>query len=326
MPHWPFTHNWLFDDTFLRRIAIVFIGFSCVAGVLLFPFSSRGEWFDELQNAGHGIGFAVITAACLGLLTHSRSVFKAAAVAVAILLCGVLIEIGQGWVGRTPSVGDAVANGVGVFAGVSWSLATYSRRWRHTLRVLAVALPSLAALPHLPLPLAQLSRPSFPSIENFRGSFAVHRIEGTYGSAVEVAKNRDASAPMRLVLGDGAFPGVRLLDVVADWRGFQSLCVVLEVSVGNSLRLNLRIHDATHDSRREDRFSRRYELPQGPHVLHVELEDIERMGQRAPERLMDLSKVAGVMLFSRPDHVGRVLGLDGIWLTHDGRCTRTSSA
>jgi hypothetical protein len=111
-----------------------------------------------------------------------------------------------------------------------------------------------------------------------------------------------------------ANPGLQLFEPEPDWRGHSVLKIDLVNPGDRSLRLVVRVHDAMHDQRHEDRFNRAFTLAPGSRrVLEIPIDDIESAPRGRP---LDLSRVAAIGLFegSRPAPVGAVFYLARIWL------------
>lgn len=118
---------------------------------------------------------------------------------------------------------------------------------------------------------------------------------------------------MRVDLLAGPFPGWELSEPRPDWRHHQTLALDLTNPEDAPLLLTLRVHDAAHDNRPQDRFSVRVELPaRSREVVRIALSDVQ---QGPTQRQLDLSAVAGLIAFvSGPDLQGRRMYLSRIWL------------
>ena len=61
------------------------------------------------------------------------------------------------------------------------------------------------------------------------------------------------------------------------------------------LRVTIRVHDAAHDQRYEDRFNRTLTIAPGVNRFEIRLDDI----RTAPDRReMDMSRIRGVVIFA----------------------------
>lgn len=118
---------------------------------------------------------------------------------------------------------------------------------------------------------------------------------------------------MRVRLLEGPYAGLNFIELPPDWSRYSTLAVDLTNATPVSLRLVLRVHDATHNNQPEDRFSKRFELPPGARqVWRVPLQDIAA-GPKS--RRLDLRHVAGMIIF-RADDSPRTdeLYLSRVWL------------
>ena len=82
----------------------------------------------------------------------------------------------------------------------------------------------------------------------------------------------------------------------------------------SSLELTVRVHDASHDNRAQDRFNERFVLaPEQRRIIEVPLADIAE-GPWA--RRLDLSRIAALGLYTSgaSAEVGREFYLTRIWL------------
>lgn len=99
-----------------------------------------------------------------------------------------------------------------------------------------------------------------------------------------------------------------------DWRGFSALVLDVTNPDETPLRLTVRVHDATHDQRHEDRFNRAFEVPPANRVtLRIPMEDILASPVGRP---LDLAHIAGIVLFANSESasIGRYFYLTRIWL------------
>ena len=108
----------------------------------------------------------------------------------------------------------------------------------------------------------------------------------------------------RLDLEPAKYPGLTFEEPYPDWRGYRTLVLTIVSDLDAPLTMALRIHDAAHNERFEDRFNRRLTVQPGRNTFRIPIEEI----RRAPRgREMDLGRVREILLFSRridrPTHV-----------------------
>lgn len=100
----------------------------------------------------------------------------------------------------------------------------------------------------------------------------------------------------RLDLAPGEYPGLTFDEPYPDWRGYRSLALTIVSDLDVPVPMALRVHDAAHTQRFEDRFNRRLLVQPGRNIFRIPLEEI----RRAPRgREMDLAHIRGILLFTR---------------------------
>jgi hypothetical protein len=99
----------------------------------------------------------------------------------------------------------------------------------------------------------------------------------------------------RLDLEPGEYPGVGIVEPHPDWSGYRRLAFTIVSDRDAPLTLVIRVHDAAHDQRYEDRFNRALPVAPGVNRFAIPLDDI----RRAPDRReMDMRRIRGVLLFA----------------------------
>ena len=123
------------DQFYRRRMLVVATIAGILAMVLVYPFSLPGRHWSELFNLAHAPSFFAAYLLVAGLFDPSsigfpktwRRILPLGAVRLLILVIaltafGASCEVLQGFVGRSPTASDIVANGCGLFAGLFWCL------------------------------------------------------------------------------------------------------------------------------------------------------------------------------------------------------------
>jgi len=284
-----------------------------------------------LQDASHVIASGVVALASLTLIRPrlaSRGSARALAWPLAFLatfLAGGLVELGQALGARSPSAVDLLRDGAGAaaFLLLAFALGADARgvRARAPIRagaaLVAIALwgAAWADLASWISAYARRDR-SFPVLCRFDRPESL-RFASANGVALEFTDpprgwTEAAGHPVaRLRLEDVHDPGVSLEEPYPDWRGYSALVLDAYNPEESPLPLALRVHDARHDGRYLDRFNRLLVLVPGPNRLRIPLSEIET----APEgRLLDLSRIAGVILFAPGTDRPRTVYLDALAL------------
>lgn len=108
----------------------------------------------------------------------------------------------------------------------------------------------------------------------------------------------------RLDLNPAIYPGITLREPYPDWRWARSLELTLVSDLDAPLPLTIRIDDAAHDNRYEDRFNRQLIVRPGVNRILIPLDAV----RRAPAgREMDMRHIRQIILFgyqvTAPTHV-----------------------
>jgi VanZ family protein len=133
-------------QSYRTRLLLVAAVAGILVIVLVFPFPQSGRQWSELFNLAHAPSFFLVFLLAAGLFDPTCIGFPQSwhrilplgplhlSVLVSVLLVlGVACEVMQGFVGRSPSVSDVLANGCGLVAGLCWCLSrqrmTFSGRF-----------------------------------------------------------------------------------------------------------------------------------------------------------------------------------------------------
>jgi hypothetical protein len=300
-----------------------------VALLLILAFGGapeRSMFTDAFLDAGHTPLFAGVALAVLGLLRvrgrgASDSAYRWQAFLLTLAI-GAITEVLQVFqVDRDPSLVDFARDVAGAGAlllllprhqpacGTERPRPVRGLRWvAGSAGVLLIA----ASAANLGLTAAAyVARDrAMPALARFDGAWWERWFVETDESSLIVQARPaglDASVaePLaRLDLRPGAYPGISILEPHPDWTGYRALVITIVSDLDAPLRITLRVHDAAHDQRYEDRFNRALTVAPGVNRFRIALDDI----RRAPDRReMDMRRIRGVLLFAyqrtQPTHV-----------------------
>jgi len=271
-----------------------------VGVLLLVPLPRMGRAGIAVQDLGHvPIGAALALLAYVLLRGRGRRaapVAAALALALAVLVLAA-VEVVQPLTHRTRSLADLEAGALGA-AGALAIVATWPRAplVRVAGLLAGVVLMGLGARPAATtLYDVWRQRRDAPMLASFEDDLELSR--WWFGDAVGTRTGAHATAglySLRVDLHPARWPGATMGWPLADWRGYRALALDLYVDGTEPLDLVLKVSDAEHDGRYEDRFHETLHLEPGAHRVRVPLERIEA----APAgRRMDLGRIAGVQLF-----------------------------
>jgi VanZ family protein len=286
----------------------------------------RSMFTDAFFDAGHTPLFAGVALAVLGLLrargrgaSASALRWRAFFLTVAIGAVTEVLQVFQA--DRDPSLIDFARDAAGAAAlllllgprrpapGSDGGRVTRRRRWlawSAGVLLLAVSAANLGLTTA-----AYVARDrAMPALARFGGAWWERWFVETQDSSLTVdarPPGLDASIaePLaRLDLKPGAYPGIGIVEPHPDWSGYRALVITIVSDLGAPLPIALRVHDAAHDQRYEDRFNRALIVAPGVNRFAIALDDI----RRAPDRReMDMRRIRGVLLFAyqrtQPTHV-----------------------
>lgn len=253
---------------------------------------SRPIILAVLNDAAHAPVFALLALVLLRLLGSrtgwSRTARLSAAFALAVAI-GAAVEGLQSLIGRDAEWSDLAMDALGAAAAIGLAMAVAGRRWQGGAIFLTAAAFALWPLAEAGLAYRERQR-QFPVVVDFDSRFDWYFLR-SQGAAVSAGPG---CAEFRVT--GSRWPGLAHLEPQPDWRDRTSLVVDIANPGRNALHLTLRVHDAAHDNRVEDRFNTTFELAPGARQrISVPLAEVAA----APAaRELDLSRVAGLILFS----------------------------
>jgi VanZ family protein len=290
----------------LRVAAIPFL----LSLVVFAEFHEPTRFAHTLQKLAHPVTFGAIALLFLTLLRHQRPrPFGTYVGAFALtVFCGAGTEVAQAFVARDPSLLDVLRDALGActaLTGFATLVPGDDARGRGTWRVVGALFAflgfatmvapisiSLAAYAHRDLGFPTLLKACSPLDRYFLSNG---------GADVNVVPSKDRTTSpcgsvLRVQFGTApTYAGISLDEPYPDWRTARTLVLDLRNPGEFDLSLELRVHDRTHTYQFRDRFNREFTLPARERLeIAIPIAEIEH----APAgRLMDLSQIAGVMVF-----------------------------
>jgi len=295
-------------------LLVVFVGLA-VALIQVEPPANTLFWRVAF-NAGHVplFGLCAIAVLRVGLrwpirLANWRILAYVAAFVVTNIV-GTVAEALQAVGPRDAAFSDLVRNALGsggflllVFAFDREAHPKFmARSWgsQGFAVLLAVLMLAVPLVPLVTTAAAYRDRnAAFPRICDFE-SGSEFMFVAPYDAELEVADEpvgwgRDPTNRVgRLAFSTAQYSGLAISEPCPDWTGHDRLVFEIYSELGKGVKLNLRIHDAEHDQRFEDRFNRVLAIEPGANVVSVSLDDV-RGGPKGRE--MDLSRIRGVAIF-----------------------------
>ncbi len=311
-----------------RAAVAVAIPFALLMVMGLFlPVPHLGRELGVFFDAMHGPAFAAF-AALLVFAVPKRTPRQTKLVAVGVWILvvggGICSEIVQGFLGRSPSWHDVVANSLGAAAGVLWAAtrASTSRQVRRRAAAVAVFLLCTAAA-RAPLVFTDciIQRTEKPLLASFERPLEMIRWQPHDGKISRVAEYAsNGRFAIRMETAEKDYCGIAGRALWFDWSSYKTLAfdaTVVETlaakksAKSGEVELIVSIQDADHDCRRDDRYERVFRLGPGTHRITIPLAEVAAAPK---DRKMDLSRL-GLLHFILidPRHSG-VLYLDNVRL------------
>ena len=289
----------------LRVAAILF----CLSLVVFAKFHEPTRFAHTLQKLAHPVTFGAVALLFLTLLRrHTPRSFGCYVLAFALtVLCGAGTEVAQEFVDRDPSLLDVLRDALGAataLAGFATLIPGAEARgrggWRVTGALFAFVGIAIMVAP-ISFSLAAYARRDlrFPLLLEACSPLDRYFLLGV-GAAMTVVPSTAPTASscgnaLRVEFGTAPYGGISLEEPYPDWRTAHTFVLDLRNPGDFDLSLLVRVHDRAHKLQFRDRFNREFTLPAHERLeITIPIAEIEY----APAgRLMDLSRIAGVMLF-----------------------------
>lgn len=298
-----------------------------VASVFLFlggPEYSARRSYKELWNLGHIAYFALLTAQLIRwkLLHRYRLRTQWVLYLVLTLILGTLIELLQYGTARSPDIEDILRDLVGTLLVLSFApgfLQLPNRKWQNSMRVGAVLLFCIHLIPLTQSTIDEFNAHlSFPAIADFETPFEAARWKG---SATREVVRLDPEIPryqLKIGFNTDKYSSASMQYLTQDWSQYGYLYFSIFQPSGEPLKITIRIHDEAHEVgllayEYDDRFNRRFELPQGWNTIKIPLSDI-RLAAR--DRHIDLSRISNLNLFTSALLEPREIFLEEVYLSN----------
>ena len=218
-------------------------------------------------------------------------------------LFGVLIEVVQSQVDRHPSLYDLWTDVLGIVVALLLYLS-----WK--IRAISVNKALLAASALITIALSQPlywswlyweRQQAMPDLLNINSPLRVLLLN-VNGEPINVVEIMDAEQTLlatklaiKVPLYGSRWAGIKWREPEPDWRGYTDLTFEIYSPLDYRQKVALRIHDQQHDNQYHDRYNKSFDLYPGYNQFEIKLEDIE---SQLTGRLMDLSQIAGISIFS----------------------------
>ncbi|EMI55764.1 VanZ family protein [Rhodopirellula sallentina] len=308
------------------------IGLLAAVGMLLVPIPFHGRIWAALGDVAHGPLFAVLTIGVLFLWhrfdpldSFGREwVGRMALVAVCVFLAGVIVEFAQIMTGRSAAMHDAVANGLGVIAGVALYFAALNARYHADRRWVSLTAAGVAMIMigmalarpvSLLLDIVDVQR-SFPLLGSFEREMELTRWYFDDCRCTRTDQNvTDGKHALRILAERAPYPAATLYETVTDWSNVQTLelDVTLSHSYPKPLEFVVKVVDSEHRDWESDTSRKIFRIEPGK-TSHLVL-NREEIVDGPDERSLDLSHIKFVSLAMVAPEVATFVDVDRVLVT-----------
>jgi len=265
--------------------------------ILSFRLADEPRLLQELENSGHALLFGIVS---LFVLRDWRPGWKSyLAAGLLTVAFGICIELMQGVEGGDAEVLDVVRDGLGAiaFLGCAWTLRhRETGKWNLLIRLVAFLIVFAVFVPPV-LTIAALAHRwhEFPTVANFGSSFE-SRFCSTWNARFEIASppGQPQVHAARVTFQPSRYSGFAVNGPWPDWTHHRELSFTVYSQLSEAVSLNLRIHDARHDKRFQDRFNKELSIEPGLSEVRIPLTTVETAPKR---RQMELNRILAVGLF-----------------------------
>ncbi len=293
-----------------------------IAGVIILflvpvPWGISNPWLSNFWNAGHLLGFFIISRCLAPYCQRFVPDFAFSITAIITLLMAGGIEIVQATINRQPSWNDFVLSSIGIFYGLLAFEPFKKRLIKNYLTLLATIITGgvYATFPFVALTIDKtLAETRVPLIIDFSTPFEHFRLSGTSNyERVTYPPNPNEKA-VKVNFTTVPYSMLHIRGFTPNWSNYSALYIDTYLSGSTPLRVNISIEDQIHTQNGRpfnDRFTRVYQLNPGRNILTLLLDDIKK----APaSRNMELSHIKRIALYTMNLEANRQIYLNKIQL------------
>ena len=266
--------------------------------------------FGALWNCGHILffGLLVIQLNKKYPLTTLRS---GLILTLVVFVVGGLIELIQVNIGRDGNWKDVYLDLAGTWIGLVWLLPVNRWIWCARIAVLSLAVPSLMQVVLFAVLHFHAAR-EFPRIADFESPLDLYEFSRKFERTEEF--HTHGRYGLKLTLTPALYSGISINRAYADWSPYKQLNVDIYNPSTDPLGLVIRVNDIAHDVggwKDDDRFNQSIQLKLGWNYISIPISIIKN----APaHRLMDMSKVSSIIIYTSNLPVSRVIYVDNLRL------------
>jgi hypothetical protein len=256
-----------------------------------------GHWrlIGALQNSGHTVLFFA-----MGFCLVWRKM-PAPLAFIILLSLGFGIEIFQYFIGKDCDLHDVALDALGIISGIGFFHAV--KKSSITWAFISLALASMAFYTPILIAICYLNQwHNYPLLTNFEEPGRSYLIDHHEGSSFELTQlpkpwGSDTSNVLKMGCPATGWPGVALVDLAPDWRGFTALGLDVWLKDATPITLGIALRAIDNQSDHHD-VSQHFLLQPGFNHLQWPLADVLARSADGPGLL---SKIGKIIVFCMPE-------------------------
>jgi hypothetical protein len=286
-------------------------------------FAENSQVMQNLLGALHAPGFLLASALLLTMFERTGWPMRIALPGAALVSLGLAIisEAAQYFSARDAEWQDLAYDLLGIAAGLVLAVVSLrsfrvrlGQAWLFSMVSVGIIL-AIVALPPSIMNLGWLAARlmAFPVIADFEQAWQTEFILPIGEERIDVVDSDQASPAtrsLRVTLTDSRYSGFAI-QPHANWSGYYAISFIAWSSSQGDQQVSIRIHDANHNQRHDDRFSKNFVLGDNPRRYVIKLSTVQLT---ASGRMLDLQRITGVAFYKTRPQTGEQLFFDDIRL------------
>ena len=316
----------------IQRVLILLVSGLVMFFGLVFPFPMSGRHWNAIFDLAHAPAFFLIFLLIAGVLDPASIGFSKSRLALLrlpplrliklsglLFLGGVACEVAQKFVDRYPSVGDLIANSLGLFAGMLYCLSRQcvTRVLYMTgiiVMILVIALPSFEPAQEL-LECFRQQR-EFPLLASFERPRELTAWVA-HGARFKISNDwaSHGTSSVQIQSSSAHDPGALMIWPIPDWSQYSSIQFTVFNPDQRAVVVGVTISDEQHIRNLwepSDRFSWSTEL--GPKEIKLVSIDLEEVAVAPASRRMDMTWISNLNIYLQNPPADATFYVDGIQL------------
>ena len=308
----------------MKKISNYFIVIIIIGTILFFwggPGSHANRSINYIWNFGHIIFYCILSTFLLlnwNKLRLKSYYYQVLWIVLITFFLGLIVEVIQAGVHRTPDIEDLLRNFMGSFIALFFFAPKKKEIGFNKLCLLKFILLLLIIFQILPainfLRDEWSANIEFPLLSGFESNLELTRWTGDADFILSKEIKSTGSSSLKIFLNTSKYSGVSLKNFPKDWGAYNALSFKIYNPQNTFLKITCRIHDKQHAEREQiytDRFNKTFTLFEGWNTIEVYLKDV----RDAPlKRKMNMNDIYGFGIFVISQKEKIIIYLDDLLL------------